>query len=624
MKHLYSLVVSLAVLLFPFAAKAVNITVVIDNPAAVEAKVLTDNLYDDEPTGYTVELTAGANVITAESGNQIKIIGKPGFIIMDCLHASSYGEYNESPSNNTINIYCYDSYDGDSYTITTCPESEFRTSHFQLYIDNPEKATLSYSGTYFRPEVKEGWNNLSFNADKEYALDISTGGYNIEFYKVLQNGEPVSFSWGRYMVYLRGGDKIEVYTQYPDVDCPVHFTFENEGTESFVSRVTVDNEEVAPEKYLASNFSVKAGQRIRIEGNTTDYSYESYGAFSVNGETTAFYSSYEGMVVDETTFHFDVTPYETFTKIIEVEGIEHMTFYKGYPSEESIYQLVEGRNEVMFNEANTLVNVILDAGYKLAEFKDGDIDYTESYNSYNTNISVQKEGVLTIKVEELVFDKQFVVYVDDINAATYYFSFVNAGRESYNLKNGYNTVKYTTGYTPFSASWYGADFNYLFLNDERQVGNYGGYTSYDLYVEDGDVVKIYLASEPQPFAITFENQATVDVTVTRDLITPVTSLDGSIDVLPGTQINIAATDADKTLSVKVGNADAVITDSYEFTVDEATTVVIADGRSSVDNIAVSNDAEKAVYNLQGIRINKEFNELPAGIYIVNGTKVIKK
>lgn len=46
--------------------------------------------------------------------------------------------------------------------------------------------------------------------------------------------------------------------------------------------------------------------------------------------------------------------------------------------------------------------------------------------------------------------------------------------------------------------------------------------------------------------------------------------------------------------------------------------------AAINAPAVAEPAETVIYNLQGIRVNASWNNLPAGIYIVNGKKVAKK
>ena len=66
-----------------------------------------------------------------------------------------------------------------------------------------------------------------------------------------------------------------------------------------------------------------------------------------------------------------------------------------------------------------------------------------------------------------------------------------------------------------------------------------------------------------------------------------------------------------------------------FTVaDPATTVTLADKSSGVENVVIATeaDASAAVYTLMGVRVGTraQLSTLPAGIYVLNGQKVIVK
>lgn len=78
-------------------------------------------------------------------------------------------------------------------------------------------------------------------------------------------------------------------------------------------------------------------------------------------------------------------------------------------------------------------------------------------------------------------------------------------------------------------------------------------------------------------------------------------------------------DGKYTLSV---HSDTFTLDSY-FRGSEIEAEFTLDALSGVEGIEID-AADKAIYNLQGIRLNVEWSELPAGVYIVNGKKVAKK
>lgn len=65
-------------------------------------------------------------------------------------------------------------------------------------------------------------------------------------------------------------------------------------------------------------------------------------------------------------------------------------------------------------------------------------------------------------------------------------------------------------------------------------------------------------------------------------------------------------------------------DGTQTLADNVDQTFILDKTNGVDNIlSDGQDGDNAVYNLQGIKLNSEWNELPAGMYIRNGKKVLK-
>ena len=97
-----------------------------------------------------------------------------------------------------------------------------------------------------------------------------------------------------------------------------------------------------------------------------------------------------------------------------------------------------------------------------------------------------------------------------------------------------------------------------------------------------------------------------------------------ITVLAGTQFNFGIKE-DETLIKVTANGEVVAenTGSASFSVTGDTNFII-DVTSGIASINADNNGEKTVYNLQGIRVNGDYNTLPAGLYIVNGKKVLKK
>ena len=58
---------------------------------------------------------------------------------------------------------------------------------------------------------------------------------------------------------------------------------------------------------------------------------------------------------------------------------------------------------------------------------------------------------------------------------------------------------------------------------------------------------------------------------------------------------------------------------------DVVTVDFAEVATGIDGVAVDiQQGKKVVYNLQGIRMQTSHNQLPKGVYIVNGEKVMVK
>lgn len=94
----------------------------------------------------------------------------------------------------------------------------------------------------------------------------------------------------------------------------------------------------------------------------------------------------------------------------------------------------------------------------------------------------------------------------------------------------------------------------------------------------------------------------------------------------------AATTADASgkLVVKVNDTEVAPGEDgiYTATITADTNVkVTLDGNSGVENVAVGNNAPVDVYNLQGIEVlhqadSNQIQQLPAGIYIADGKKIV--
>jgi hypothetical protein len=182
----------------------------------------------------------------------------------------------------------------------------------------------------------------------------------------------------------------------------------------------------------------------------------------------------------------------------------------------------------------------------------------------------------------------------------------------------------------FTVSAYGPDFSYLYvyLNDVEVEHPYTYAYGY-VYVSfnDGDVLKAFLTGEPTAKNVTFDlaSLGDAEIAVKKDLITTVANPADGFTAFPGTQVDITSDDY---ISVVV-NDEAVeaVDGTYTFTVADDTTVKVSTKETSISSVAVSDKVtNNDVFNMQGIRVANTSNmkALPAGIYIVNGSKVVVK
>lgn len=141
---------------------------------------------------------------------------------------------------------------------------------------------------------------------------------------------------------------------------------------------------------------------------------------------------------------------------------------------------------------------------------------------------------------------------------------------------------------------------------------------------------VYSSDEGAKWTVTTANadevrdgQCTITV---DDRITNVAAWAGKHSVLPGTEISIKP-ETGYDVTVKVDNVErsADADGAYVVNVMANTAIEISTASSGINDIEAAKTASSDVYNLQGVRIarNADIKQLPAGIYIVNGKKIIK-
>lgn len=618
MKKFYFAILTALLMLVSMSANAIDVVLNIDNPDNVTVKVNYGAPLDN--------LVPGDNPLTVDEYQSISISAKEGIMITSAVKSLNDNDETIYVSNMTdCNVYVSSSDAGAKYTVTTALADELRDGSCTIIVDDPANVSVQRSGTFSYVNLNAGDNEVKFITGKELPLTIAPKNYGTSLYQVKVNDEVVSPQGTSWRISPASGDKIEIFALFPDIDIPVKFSYATEEAKGFISSVTVDG--VPVDNYNDDNFTVKAGHTIAVSGNTNDYSL-SY--FKVNGSTTYFYGSYSMVVTEETTFEVDAHKYGTVKATIDIDNPDNVIVYRGYSyNNDIITGLVSGENTIELSETNAMIQIKPASGCFIVSVTAGGSTVSADYSgAYNVTVT---EGMnIIISSGAIERDSKAIVYVDDRSAAVNYFNFMRSDRSSVDIVSGYNEISFYDGDNPFGLSWYGANYANVYLNNEAVAPIYENSTTYELRLEHGDVVKIFLASDPAACDVELISHDDLDagkVAVTFDRINNVSSWAQNHRLLPGTEISIMPV-GDYKIAVKAdGTAvEPDATGAYVVKVDKDSSIAVSPNSSGIEGVSTDAVETGDVYNLQGIRVQKgsDMSRLPAGIYIVNGKKVVKQ
>lgn len=617
MRNLYSLFFTALLSCISIAANAINITVNVDDPS----RVSVTTSYSSTP----LELVAGDNAVSVDEYTQIYVRAKENVFINEVVRSKD-GEDDKKQdqySMTEVYFYVYSTDEGAKYTVSSANANDLRDGSCTIWVDDPTNVRVQRSGTYTDVDIVAGETTVKYIKDKELPLMIGAKNYGTELYQVKVNDEVVSPQGNMWYVTPADGAKVEIFANFPDEDVAVEFKYASEEAKGFITGVTVNGETV--ENYNDADFKVKVGSQISISGNITDYKLNS---FKVNGNEPYFYSPYSFTVKEATIIEVDAHKYGTVKATLDIDNPDNVVVYKGYSYENNIITLNPGENEIELSETNALIQIKAVSGSYITSVTADEMSISADYESkYNVNVT---EGMkIVVKSGTIDRNKTAVIYIDDLSKAPYGNSLNRADNSNIDLVNGYNEIKFYDGDNPFRLSFYGVESATAYKNNETFSGVYGG-ASYELSLTDGDVIKIFLASNPEMLEAELTAGDGVDaskVAVTMDRIVTVTDWAGKHNTLPGTEISIKpAEDYDICVAVDgenvIADADGVFTVIVSKNTTIAVSLPVETGINAVDAEKLDN---AGVYNMQGVRVgNADMKQLPAGVYIINGKKVVKR
>lgn len=631
MKKIYSFFAVALIALFSFSANAtISVTVNLDNADAVTVTTSGANYGDPE---VEVPVETGDNVFSSEDDTayiRYNIIPKDGYAITSIVDEN--GTALSGFYGGTAYVYLYSYYSGKHWYVSTMNLEEARTASFTMTVDDPSLVTATLSGTKSRLDVQEGPTTYKFDPNVENVLTLfSQGDKNI--YSITKNDEPIPVDSYSVQIPLEDGCNIVVQTQWPDIPCSVSLQYDHEATPDLITGVAVNYENV---DLVDDSFSCQLGDEAAIYMNSNDYNVT---GIKINGEEqnmNYFYGNlYFTVSQEENVVEITAVGYGTITAIVNVTCKDAFSVYKQYQSPENLVEIVEGENRIELSQKNNSMSYSVNPGYELvsATKTEGDLDPIDISNSpYIYDIT---DGmVINLVGQAEVLDSHAVIWVDDMSAANYYFSFENAKRFNYatSMENGYTEFDFSEySYNPFGLGWAGDNIQkFVFLNGEAKNPNYDGGSFWNLTIADGDVVKAFVAAEPVNCTVSIDAEEGVATEVTVDRISPVTDWSEGISCFNGTEVAIAASleDPDKTVVVTLNDESLVAGEDgkYVFVVENVTNSVSITTTTSGVKSMISDKTVSPVFNLQGIRVanSDDLNNLPAGVYVVDGKKVVVK
>lgn len=568
-------------------------------------------------------LTNGDNVLDVKTGDRLYFSANTGFVLKQVNNGTS-DEYISSLTSCIVNLD-ESKHDGAKWVVTTATLDEVRTAVCKVTVDDASKVTLGTSSTYSKLKLENGVNNVKFVPGIESPLVVSAKDSNTSLYSVTKNGTSVSASYGSYRIDVVDGDEINIEANYPNIDYAVKFNL-SEKADGFITEVLVNNVPVT--NYLDDNFTVKAGSKVTIKGNTNDYKLES---FKVNGSDIDFYGSYEFMVTAASTVNIVAHKYGNMTAHVNIDDASHVTVYKGYSYYGNKADVKTGLNDVEIPESAPILCIAANDGFRLVSVTDGTTEYTDRDGFSEVNVKAVDGMNLTVTTAALVRDKKAVVYVEDADAPSM-MRFMRKDYTQQKLATGYNTVEFYDGDNPFETSVYGTTSLNVYKNDELVTPSYAGAKSYSLTLADNDVVKLFFTKTPAKVEATINVDGDAEkLNVTKDRIVSVTNFASALSCLEGTEVAFSTADGYAIKAIDMnGTAVTAETDgSYKVVVNSNSTINVKVAvASGIGSVTTSAQKGADVYTIAGVLVLKnatpsQINALAKGLYIINGKTVVR-
>ena len=636
MKKLFTLL-TLALAAFAAQAKPCDVTIHIDDPSHADKVVFNGNTYTFDADGYirfTSSESNGARIYTVD----------PWVLTDKCNYTMDDDIYYEIDCGASNQYYFYIDCDVPSkivYEFKTSTVEELRKNTCTVnVVGNPEKVLLNLQ-SWINPrtieDLKEGENIIKY-LDTEYTFVFaSTDDYH-PVYEVYHNGQKHEQAHNVWTIEVKDGDRIDVYTEYPPEDVTISIDYKGDASPASIKEFMIGGVAVAD---ASQPIVALKGERMSISFNNLNYIVDD---LKVNGEAVEvsdWSASYQCILEQDLNIEVKQTKKPVWTANVTVDDYTRIKYLeagteKTPTSNTFVVEIAQDAADLMpvYFYPST-VDVQIDRC--TADGKDA--TYSELVNGYYV---AMEEYVQEIVITTSVIKRNdtFAFYFDDPEATkdpdlgfNGWWMDCDLLKRDVNkeIHQGYSIVPFAPIDGEFRFTVFGEKETvksnvHVYLNNAAlDMFDAGGY--WRITPDNADVMKAYISAEaPEFYDVTF--------TVVGDNVVKSARVDGvrAIDVvdglvlseLPSTSVAISLV---KGYDVKV-NGEKVqpgVDGVYSFAVTGDTKVWIEEEGAGIEDIEAPIDANSDVYNMLGVKVsNGDVTNLPAGIYVQKGRKVLVK
>lgn len=625
MKKFYSIFVMAIMAIVAFNAKAdITVTLKVDDATRLTANY---QYYGADYTAKEVSLDLtqftgeGATFTVPASYCYVNIYATDGNTI-----TSAMNETTGSSASIGSSTYFY-IYADAVLSVTSADLEATRTASCTVNVDDASKVNMSYySGT--KIELVNGANTIKFNPNNETPFQISHASYGESLYQVALNNVVQTDSYGRYVVSVADGDVLDIKSDFPDEPTTITFSYgDNEAEVLGCLSVKVDGEAV--EDFDGKTLTAKLGQKITIVGDVNLYNFN-YSIY-VDGASVYFSGNYEFTATKtEYAISIDATKYTTFNVYATTATPEYISVYAGTSND--VITLSTDTTAIALTSNNNYINIMPATDCFITSVLVNGVEYGSNYGTSSVSVrGLAENDTIVITADKLVREKEAYIWVDDLTAAMYGYSVQRySDRASINLISGEAvTVNFADTDNPYYLSFYQPTYCSIFVNGVYLVPQYEGSTSYYVTLVDGDDIKVYLASQPEKYAVSITQNVEDAISAVATDGQAYSNYASGFTVLDGTVVSITlAEDSKATVTVDGAAVEADADGKYNVVVTKETNIVV-DKTNAIEEVVEVETLNNNVYNLQGILVVKnatesQINALPAGLYIINGKKVAVK